>query len=397
MRGVVPPRALLFVLALAISACVPAGRRNSPWRIAPTVADTITTETIAPGVRLHRLVQNSAPWRAFVLDVDLSACVSIRSVKGDSVALGRRTTSALLGSLNPRYNPVAAVNADFFLFAPPGIPVGAHVEAGRLVSGPVARPVFGMLKSGAPWIGVLTVRVTMSTPRGTTVMTSWNRPTRAVAGLVDGAWGAPLDTTITRPVWRLVPIIKGSDRYVAAMLDSTASRVARGDTVFVVELPVSQGEAPLRTGDTVAIARNMTPESVEHTVGGFPLLLRDSAITDGVETASNAAFRGVNPRTAVGVGANGRRVLIAVIDGRQARYSAGMTLRETATLLRDLGAREGINLDGGGSSAMVFWNARAERQQLQVVNKPSDAVGERPVANALAIVRGCGKSQVAPR
>jgi exopolysaccharide biosynthesis protein len=93
----------------------------------------------------------------------------------------------------------------------------------------------------------------------------------------------------------------------------------------------------------------------------------------------------------VGVGANGRRVLIAVIDGRQAGYSAGMSLRETATLLRDLGARDAINLDGGGSSAMVVWDSRAERQQLRVVNKPSDAIGERPVANALAIVHGCNR------
>ena len=387
-----------MLASLAMSACASVARRDVPWKVAPTVADSIVTEAVVPGVRLHRLVNTKAPWRAYVLDVDLSACVSLRSVKGDSIAVGRRTTSALLGSLNPRYNPVAAVNADFFQFAPPGIPVGAHVESGRMISGPVARPVFAMLASRTPWIGPMTVRVTMRTSRGETVMSSWNRPRRAVPGVVDGAWGVALDSTITRPVWRLAPVSaerNGSDRsgdrrYVAALLDS-ASRIARGDTLLVVELPDTERGAPLHAGDTVTIARSMDPANVEHTVGGFPVLLRDSTITDGVDTANDAGFRGVNPRTAVGIGANGRRVLIAVIDGRQAGYSAGMSLRETATLLRNLGAREAINLDGGGSSAMVLWDERAERQQLRVVNKPSDAVGERPVANALAIVRGCDR------
>jgi len=49
-----------------------------------------------------------------------------------------------------------------------------------------------------------------------------------------------------------------------------------------------------------------------------------------------------------------RRVLLVVINGRRPGVSAGMTLQQTANLMRALGAREALNLDGGGSSALVW-------------------------------------------
>jgi len=62
----------------------------------------------------------------------------------------------------------------------------------------------------------------------------------------------------------------------------------------------------------------------------------------------------------------------------------GMSLPELASLFEALGVEEALNLDGGGSTALVV-GARP-------VNRPSDATGERPVVNALALVRdaaGC--------
>lgn len=367
-----------------VPARVPAASITEAFRGAG--ADSIATEDVAPGVRLHRLVNVSSPWRAYVLDVDLTSCVALRSVKGAAGAEGRRTTSALLASLRPEFTPLAAVNADFFLFAPPGVPTGAHVESGRLLSGPIARPVFGVHRDGTPYIGTLTARATITSARSSVVLSSWNRPTRNVPGLVDGSWGVPLDSTITAPVHVLVPITTGSERYVvrAAVAAGAVQRVARGDTLFIIELPADQRS--IQPGDTVRVARELAPRDMVHAVGGMPVLLRDSAIVGAVDSVSNAGFRGVNPRTAVGIAAGGRRVFIVVIDGRQAGYSAGMSLRETAGLLRGLGARDAVNLDGGGSSAMVV--ARGAGSST-VVNRPSDAVGERPVANALAVVQGC--------
>jgi exopolysaccharide biosynthesis protein len=81
--------------------------------------------------------------------------------------------------------------------------------------------------------------------------------------------------------------------------------------------------------------------------------------------------------------------MLITVDGRQAGYSAGMTLREAAQLARDLGASQAINLDGGGSTTMVVAHRNPRGYRYDVVNQPSDSAGERPVGNALAIISQC--------
>ena len=83
------------------------------------------------------------------------------------------------------------------------------------------------------------------------------------------------------------------------------------------------------------------------------------------------------PRTLAGVRADGR-LLLVTIDGRRPGWSAGVTLAEAARVMRSLGAREALNLDGGGSTAMAV--------RGRVVSRPSDPAGERPVSDALVVL-----------
>ena len=95
-----------------------------------------------------------------------------------------------------------------------------------------------------------------------------------------------------------------------------------------------------------------------------------------------------HPRTAVGFTRNRETVYLVTVDGRQPGHSVGMTLEELAELMTTKlpqftksgqPAFQAVNLDGGGSTTMVVRNT--------VVNRPSDQTGERPVANALLVVR----------
>lgn len=114
-------------------------------------------------------------------------------------------------------------------------------------------------------------------------------------------------------------------------------------------------------------------------VGGYPQLLDGTEVASGVASARPefAAFR--HPRTSVGVDVTSDRFWMVVVDGRQEARSAGMTLPELAELMAALGADEALNLDGGGSSAMLV--------RGRVANRPSDDAGERRVANSLWLVR----------
>ncbi len=388
----------VVVLAMILASCTHATTSttaNKAWTVPRSIADSIRTELLAPGVQFHHLVQLAAPWRAEVLDVDLNACVSVRSVKGSATAVGRATTSALFTSLPVADAPIAAVNADFFLFTPPGVPVGALMESGKLIAGPIERPVFAMTRAGRPWIGTMAADGRLQTTKGRITLETWNRPSSKVPGVVDANWGMPLDSLAQRGAWMLTPLPRDTSgpRYLATPAIGTAPLMARGDTLLIVGLASSaEYAAMLTSGDTVRVRKGLRPFQPREVVGGFPLLLRDSTVAGSVDSAGAVSFRALNPRTAIGYAAEGRRLLIVVIDGRQPGYSMGMTLRQTADLLRALGASEAMNLDGGGSSAMVARNTVAGAKP-RVMNHPSDSIGERPVANALALLRKCATPQ----
>ena len=81
-----------------------------------------------------------------------------------------------------------------------------------------------------------------------------------------------------------------------------------------------------------------------------------------------------HPRTAVGVTADNVLLLVEV-DGRSG-LSQGASLDELAAIMKQEGAVNAINLDGGGSSTMVV--------QGSVVNAPSDG-RERPIADGVLV------------
>ena len=82
-----------------------------------------------------------------------------------------------------------------------------------------------------------------------------------------------------------------------------------------------------------------------------PALVEDGSISvsQGEEVGRAMAS---NPRTAIGVKADGT-YLFVVSDGRT-EENAGLSLYELAEVMEALGAETAYNLDGGGSSTMVF-------------------------------------------
>jgi len=131
----------------------------------------------------------------------------------------------------------------------------------------------------------------------------------------------------------------------------------------------------------------LTPFHPINAIGGRGILVRDSSIYADVDTVGNAGFRGRNPRTAAGIARASRQLILVTVDGRDVN-SAGMTLRELAELMRALGARDALNLDGGGSTTFVYADPDSAGR-LRIANHPSDKRGERTVGDALAIVHAC--------
>lgn len=104
-------------------------------------------------------------------------------------------------------------------------------------------------------------------------------------------------------------------------------------------------------------------------VSGFGGLLKDGKILPGPSDT-------LHPRSAIGLDATRRRVILLEVDGRQPGFSEGVSEYELAELMKEFGAVEALNLDGGGSSILVMQNAQG---RFEALNKPSDAIGPRAI------------------
>lgn len=108
-----------------------------------------------------------------------------------------------------------------------------------------------------------------------------------------------------------------------------------------------------------------------------PALVLDGAVAIGKDEEVGKAMAS-NPRTAIGILEPGR-YLFVVSDGRT-QDSAGLSLYQLAQFMAELGADIAYNLDGGGSSTMVFNGA--------VLNNPTTngrSIKERSVSDIVYI------------
>jgi hypothetical protein len=388
MAGVKPvhpitrPLALLVVATL-LALCVGLPVSATADRSSEPRGPIVKTKRIAPGLTFTRIVRRQLPLRTFVLRADLAEAITLDTTIATAALPSRRVLSRIVRN----HAALAGVNGDFDEGL--GNTVHPFAQDGELLhtAGPRAEMFAVTRDESGTLLGTPKVIVTVTDRSSGHVFTldRWNR--RAPdAGEIVGF--SPLGGTLAAP-----PPFSCSVR----MLPQGPLQPAEPDGVereFVVDVSMCS-ESPLqREGGVVISTPPGTEEATEllalvpgtsmrlhwtlgwsnvfDAVGGHPILLRNGTPAPICTSCARA------PRTGLGVTADGE-ILLVVIDGRQPRWSRGATLGELRTILRNLGAVDALNLDGGGSSEMVV--------EGEVVNRPSDG-HERRIANAVLILPG---------
>ena len=110
-----------------------------------------------------------------------------------------------------------------------------------------------------------------------------------------------------------------------------------------------------------------------------PVLLNNGEISVGENDEVGMAMAS-NPRTAIGYLGNNHYIFV-VSDGRTSE-SAGLSLYELASFMKELGVKDAYNLDGGGSSTMVF--------KGEIINNPttSGRSGEERAVSDIVYIGG---------
>ncbi|MET9344788.1 phosphodiester glycosidase family protein [Nonomuraea sp. NPDC003804] len=329
-------------------------------------------------------VKTTGPWEMQVLTIDPRGFRgSYAASLGTSVAK-RETTS----SMAKAQKAIAAVNGGFFnIHTSPalrGEPVGISVVRGRLLSEAVPGRSALILKGRTARITELKTSVVAVSQDGQRLDVNGVNRLPAANELV----------LYTEEYGVKTPADGGAEAVIDASGKVTALRQAGGAVPAGARILHGTGTAAdwlwehaweswTVTVDTQVIDERtgrrivLTPD-VSVIGGGVGLIrngrIRVTAKRDGHDSVNMILRR--HPRTLAGVTRSGGLVL-ATVDGRKPGITVGANMIEAAQLMKWLGAVQAINLDGGGSTAMVVGG--------KVVNKPSDG-RERPVGDALLIL-----------
>lgn len=162
-----------------------------------------------------------------------------------------------------------------------------------------------------------------------------------------------------------------------------------GNLAYDVPSPNVEGETPQKAPSQTFPVQSQVWNAYS-AVGGAPVLLKDGKIIFDFTTTTSGKYMtnyellqtdifsttARPPRTVIGSTADNKIVLF-VCDGRQT-HSDGATLLELAQIMKALGCVNALNLDGGGSSAIIAGGT--------LLNKPSDGT-QRAVASVVAFVK----------
>jgi hypothetical protein len=400
---------------------------------APYVCASVTIKPIAPGITLTEEIDSDPPLIIHVLTVTPSAPgVHIEVIPGQDTLTGPSGDitqgRANVRDIGQRHGAVAAVNGDYFPYT--GDPLGAAVWDGAIYSEPYAgRSVMGIGSDGRTIMfdtlgflgelqnesGLLTSvtgidRMVSRTdtsdlvvftptygPRTgirpgcvQVVLTGVNlpfRPSKLETGTVtsiitDGSSAAaiPADGVVLaalpngQAAGYLTTNLHPGEK--AEIVCSISPSPNLADAVKLASLPRNADDLPIER-DPSAYSVAYKWATMREVVGGGPNLIVNGKVDiDAKQEGFEDSFiTGLNPRTATGVTADGKLLLLTV-DGRQ-QLSKGVSLAGLAKIMLRYGAVNAINLDGGGSTTMAV--------KGMVMNSIAATGLERPVADAICV------------
>lgn len=374
----------LLVIALAPSTtAAPAATSDDASRT--PMRKIVKSKRIAPGLVFTRIIEKKLPRRTFVLEMDPRKAVTLDVALADAALPGTETIRAIAN----RHDALAATNGDF---GDPriGRPTHPMLIDDVLVQTSAQRgPLFAVSRDErSVFVGKpeLVITATEVDPNLTWTIDRWNRGPAAPGEIVafspvGGTLEPPADQQCSVRLTPAEPPSSANDgvsqRFTVAETGCPSAGMDRQGGVVISAAPATDEAThllALAPGSTVVLRWSFGWDASD-VVGGMPVLVEGGRT---VAPSCSTVFCRRNPRTAIGWTGRGH-VLLVVVDGRRRRWSVGASLNEMAQIMRDLGARVALNLDGGGSSTMIV--------KGELVNRPSDD-RERHLTNAVLILPG---------
>jgi exopolysaccharide biosynthesis protein len=336
------------------------------------------TSALAPGVALvEKTVAYQNEILAFyMVKMDPGAAVKLSALAADRY--DGKTRLRKPSSFGRRENAIAVLNGGFF--GAKGQHLSTLVEDGVVRATGVypTRPMLVVTTDGLVQIGRFNIITQLRFGGKTLKINAKNYPFESGKTIVyDHTY--PLDT-LPQEAMYYYTITAGKMKFFAS---STKGLTLTPGTLLLANdiIPEANPLRQIADGDTVSLETLITdPAGVKVTahsaIGGAPMLVEGGAVSlsNEEDKVRDDISKSERSRTAVGVTKSGGLLLVVVKELESAGYG-GVTLKALAELMIREGAVSAMNLDGGGSSALVVAG--------QLLN--GTEANERAVSNVLVV------------
>lgn len=391
----------LSVATILASSATIASAQNTMYVNGQNYAiDTIVPKhSVGPGCEYAFYRLPDRPMTVHVLEMDLTnPYVDMQVVNGGDAAVATERPSSMYARFDsPEHDMIAAHNGDFFTTTvnQTGISrMGLYCD-GECVFNPVSHPLLVLTPERVPYIDYVHFNSFVTHKGNTTRLHTLNMLTLEfttdpnvnpnLLSLFTNAFGKNMNMYSTGGK---IAVIKAKDdsnlsyksnctlECVIESVSDNPGQAAIPENAAILHGVGTSADflAAMAPGDEISIQlRTSTNEFPDHldvdeAIGGSGhIILKNGEIT-------NIGNPECHPRTFMGINKERTKIYSVVVDGRQASVSAGITLDDQGYVLKALGAWDGINLDGGGSSVMYI--------NEEIKNSPSD-VSERYVGNGV--------------
>ncbi len=356
------------------------------------INDETKSEVLADGVKHTSIARfTTSGWLDInVVEVDLSNKNTDIDVLYGSEGLAK---TSVVSAMAKESGAIAAINGDFF-DTKTGSPIGQIVSNGTLISAPPDKGLYGKLSSfnindnGNAFFDYWTYDFSITLPNGQTLpIVTYNKASNSqYLCLYDHNWGNTPGSSGNSNHTEVIVAEDGTIIDVRKDMPSTA--IAQGCYAVVANGDNAATLAMMIPGDKVGINLTTNPGygDLKLSISGGTMLVKDGAIAPITHDPSPKP----TARTAIGVSQDNNKLLLVTVDGRNGK-SIGLTEKDMAQLMLDMGAYDALNFDGGGSTTMAI-RSLGEKSAV-TVNSPSD-VSERKVANAVGILNNAPEGAI---
>lgn len=308
-----------------------------------------------------------------VIEIDLTnpyVQLDVMTGKGNQF-----TTVQSVTGMAKETGAVAGVNGDYFNMNSEGVPMGAQISQGDLMSSPSQLEgmyAFGLTKDRVPVIDQYEFHGTVTAEDGAEFpLTGINKAAYTTEPNKDYSHANAM--YIYTSAWKEIERPRASaaspvevlvqDGVIAQISDQGGFAMAVPENGYILR---THGQAANFVRDHLQVGQKLRadyglkskttqaevdPSSFQMMIGGHTILVENGQPSGYTRSTSSISGSSARARTAVGYSKDQKKAYILTVEKNDT--SSGMTLKELQNFMVSIGVWKAVNLDGGGSTTMA--------------------------------------------